>query len=429
MSGHQGFGGLLRQRNFRLLWIGETTSQLGNSMAAVAMPLLAVGVLHASNFVVASLTAANYLPWLVIGLPVGAWIDRLPVRPLMIIADLLSFLLYVSVPAAYWLDALTIGQVLVVALLSGACSVVFLTAYYVYLPCLVGTDELIEGNAKLQAGGAATRIGGPGLGGLLSQAIGPATTLLFNAASFLVSAACLSGIRATPSRPRPPRTTTIREDIAEGIRFVVHDRFLRPLAIFAALSNFALSGYLALIVVFLVRSVGLTSGITGVLLAIGGAGGLLGALGARRITARYGTSRGLVLNAACTTPFILLIPLTAPGPRLAFCVAGVMMLEGGLIITSVILGSFRQSYCPPQMLGRVATSMQILTYGTPVLGSLLAGGLASWLDPRNALWILLGVDVLAVALLLNPSFTKRRDLPKREPLAVRNVTAQLRPTD
>jgi MFS family permease len=81
------------------------------------------------------------------------------------------------------------------------------------------------------------------------------------------------------------------------------------------------------------------------------------------------------------------------------------------------------------MLGRVATSMQILTYGTPVLGSLLAGGLASWLGPRSALWILLGIDVLAVGLLLNPSFTRRRDLPEREPLAVRNVTAQLRTTD
>ncbi len=106
-----------------------------------------------------------------------------------------------------------------------------------------------------------------------------------------------------------------------------------------------------------------------------------------------------------------------------------MMLEGGLIITSVILGSFRQSYCPPEMLGRVATSMQILTYGTPVLGFLLAGGLASWLDPRTALSILLGIDVLAVALLFSPRFTKRPDLPEREPLAVRNVTAQLRPTD
>src|SRR6266516_7124061 len=139
MSGHPGFGGLLRQRNFRLLWTGETTSQLGNAMAGVAMPLLAVDVLHAGIFAVASMTAATYLPWVVIGLPAGAWVDRLPGRPLMITTDLLSLLLYASVPVAYWLGVLTIGQVLAVALLSGACSVVFLTAYYVCLPALVST--------------------------------------------------------------------------------------------------------------------------------------------------------------------------------------------------------------------------------------------------------------------------------------------------
>ncbi len=170
---------------------------------------------------------------------------------------------------------LTARQLLAVALLSGSCSVVFLTAYQVYLPALVSKADLIEGNAKLQAGGAVTRIGGPGLGGLASQAIGPAATLLFNAASFLVSAACLLGIRAGAGQLRRPRpATTIRHDIAEGIRFVAGNRFLRPMAIFAALQNFALAGYLALIVVFLVRSVGLRPGAVGVLLAVGGAGGL-----------------------------------------------------------------------------------------------------------------------------------------------------------
>jgi hypothetical protein len=243
VSGHRGFGGLLRQRSFRLLWSGETSSQLGNAMAGVAMPLLAVEVLHASNFAVASLTAAATLPWLVIGLFVGAWVDRLPARPVMIICDLVSLVLYASLPVAYWLGVLTFVQVLVVALLAGGCSVVFLTAYYVYLPALVSPADLIEGNAKLQAGGAATRIGGPGLGGLVSQAIGPAATLLFNAASFLISAACVSGIRAGAARrDRGGRTATIRQDIAQGIRFVATDRYLRRLAVFAAFYNLGLSG-------------------------------------------------------------------------------------------------------------------------------------------------------------------------------------------
>jgi MFS family permease len=424
MSKQRIFLGLLAQRNFRLFWTGETTSQLGNAMARVAMPLLAVDVLHASNFLVASITTAAYVPWLIIGLPIGAWIDRSRPRLLMIAADLLSLVLYSSVPIAYWLGALTISQVLAVALLTGVCSVVFLTGYQVFLPSLLKSDELIEGNAKIQAGGSATRIGGPGLGGLMSQLIGPAATLLFNAASFLVSAVCLFKIGRMTSQGRPPRqTSTIRKDILEGIRFVVQDPYLRPVAVFAALFNLGLSGYLALIVVFLVRSVGLTSGTVGVIMALGATGGLFGAFLARRLTTRYGTARTLIMNVACTTPFILLIPFTAPGIRLACCVVGVMMLEGGLIISTVILSSFRQSYSPREMLGRVATTMQILTYGTPVLGSLLAGSLASWFGPRVALWVLLGTNVLAGAVLLTPKFIGVRDLPTRKSMTYARESA------
>jgi MFS family permease len=412
------FGGLLRQHDFRLLWSGETVSSLGNAMAGVAMPLLAVQVLRAGNFAVASISAAAYLPWLIIGLPVGAWVDRRPARPLMIGADVLLLLLYASVPAAWWAGLLTTGQLVAVALLAGSCRVVFQTAYNVYLPALVRPDALIEGNAKLQAGGAAMRIGGPGLGGLLAQAAGPAVALLANAASFAVSAACLARIRGGAGQAgRPPdrRRATVRDDIRAGIRFVATDPFLRPLAVFATLSNFALSGYFALIVVFLVRSAGLAPGMAGALLAAGGVGGLLGALCVGRITAWFGTARGLVLTACGTAPFTLLIPFTGPGARLAFGVLGITMLEGGLITMSVISGSFRQSYCPPEMLARVATSTQMLSYSTLVLGPLVAGGLASWLGPADALRITLGCGLLAATLLLAPRFRKRRDLPVREP--------------
>jgi MFS family permease len=106
------FGGLLWHRNFRLLWIGETVSGAGNSMAAVGVPLLAVAVLHASTFAVSALTAAAYLPWLVIGLPAGAWVDRLPSRPLMVSCDIVSALLYGSLPVAAWIGVLTTGQLL-----------------------------------------------------------------------------------------------------------------------------------------------------------------------------------------------------------------------------------------------------------------------------------------------------------------------------
>ena len=260
--------GLLGQRNFRLLWTGETVSTAGNAMATVGVPLLAVTVLHASTFAVAALTAAAYLPWLVIGLPAGAWVDRLPPRPLMITCDVLSALLFASLPVAAWTGALSTPLVVAVALLAGAVNVFFATAYQVYLPSLVTRDELVEGNAKLQAGLSVASITGRGAVGL-AQAVGAAPSLLFNAGSFLVSAACLLRIRPPDRAPAafPPRSprrshpvrSTVRAEVAQGVRWVARDPYFRPLTLYAALSNLAYSGNLALVVVFLVRVVGLGS--------------------------------------------------------------------------------------------------------------------------------------------------------------------------
>jgi hypothetical protein len=286
-------GGLLWQRDFRLFWTGETISQLGDTMARVAMPLLAVLVLHASTFVVTVLTATAYLPWLLIGLPVGAWVDRLRCRPLMIACDLVAAVLYGSLPVAAWLGVLTIGQVVAVALLAGCADVFFGTAYQVYLPSIVTTGELVEGNTKLQGSASAAAIGGPGAAGLLAGTLGAAAALLANAISFLVSAACLLGIRGGGARtaPAPASRMGLRREIAEGVRYVAGDAYLRPLTIWASLVNFGLTGYAALSIVFLVRVVGLGPGPAGLLLAASGAGGLLGALVARRISIRFGTAR------------------------------------------------------------------------------------------------------------------------------------------
>lgn len=182
-------GGLLWHRDFRLLWGGETVSWLGNYMAVVAMPLLAVNVLHASNFAIGALVAAGYLPWLVIGLPAGAWVDQLPARRVMVTCDLVSTALYASVPVSAWAGGLTLGQLMIVALLAGTATVFFSTAYQVYLRTLLTPADLVEGNAKLQGSEAAAELAGPSLAGLVAQALGAAAALLANAASFLVSAA------------------------------------------------------------------------------------------------------------------------------------------------------------------------------------------------------------------------------------------------
>jgi hypothetical protein len=413
-------GGLLWQRNFRLLWIGETISGAGTAMAAAGVPLLAVTVLHASTFAVAALTAAAYLPWLVIGLPAGAWVDRLPVRPLMITCDVISTLLYASLPAAAWTGLLTTSLVAAVALLAGAANVLFATAYQVLLPSLVTAAELVEGNAKLQGSASVAAIGGRSAAGLAAEAVGAATALLFNAASFLVSAACLLRIQANVVPQRAPaRTTTVWPEISQAARFIARDPYLRPLSIYGATANLAYTGSTALLVVFLVRVAGFGPAAVGLLLATAGVGGVLGAMVARRLTGWLGTARALLLSALAAGLSSLLIPLTGTGPRAAWYVAGAAVASGGIAVGNIIAGSFRQAYCPPPMLGRITASMRLLVFGTIPLGALLAGGLATALGTRNALWIILAVYALSGTLLLTPAILSQRNLPASPPPASR----------
>ena len=446
LAGGRRFGGLLRQRSFRLLWIGETVSQLGNAMAVVGVPLVAVIVLHASTFVVGVLTAAGWLPWLVIGLPAGAWVDRLPARRVMIGCDMISAALYASVPVAAWAGALSVGLIIAVQLLGGAASVLFMTAYQVYLPSLVRPDELIEGNTKMQGSASAAAFAGPSLAGLVAQLVGAVTAVLCNAVSFVVSAACLVGARP-PGRPGSPtasarraglrraglrraglrraglrraglRRAGLRREIADGLLLVLRDPFLRQLSVFWAVANLALTGYAALLVVFLVRVVGLAPGAVGLLAAVPGVGGILGALLTGRITARFGTARGLLLSTLCAVPFGLLIPLTGPGPRLAFYVAGSLLVFTGIAVGNIIIAAFRQSYSPPGMCGRVTATMRFLIFGTSPVGALLGGSLGTWLGIRDALWLLLGAAALSGTLLLTRALTACRDLPRHPPPAL-----------
>lgn len=411
----------MRQRDFRLFWVGASVSEVGNALAVVAMPLLVVTVLDADAFTVGLLTAFAFLPWLLISLPAGAWIDKLPPRRVMVVSDLASGISYASIPVAAWLDVLTIEHVLAIALFAGIANVFFDTAYQVELANIVAKPDLVEGNTKLQASVSFSRLGGSSLGGLIVQAIGAASALLVNALSFFVSMACLLRIKHADTRresaenEKPPEQGNVLRSIAEGARFVVRDPYFRPLTLWAAVSNFGLTGHDALIVIFLVRDVGLGPELIGVLMAAGGIGAVAGTLLAGRLVRRFGTSRGLLVCSTFIIPFVILIPLTAPGAGLVFYVAGIMLCVIGIAVTNVIVASFRQSYSPDGMLGRITATTRFLLNGIYPVGALAAGALGTWIGTRGALWIMLGFVAFAGVLLLTPTFLRRRDLPGQDP--------------
>jgi hypothetical protein len=328
----------------------------------------------------------------------------------MLVCDGVSAALFVSIPLAAWLGVLTIAQLLVVALFTGAANVFFSTAYRAYLPSLVATEDLLEGNAKLQGSASATQVAGPGAGGLIAQAFGAAGGMLVDAASFAVSAICLWRIRSREVPHATPRRS-LRLEIAEGLQFVGQDVYLRTFMTFGGAANLLLTGYQAILIVFLVRTVGLGSGSVGLLLAGSSVGGVLGALVARRIAARFGTARGMLLCKVGAAPFGLGIAMADRGLGIVLALVGGGVMIGGIVAGNVISGGFLQSYCPSSIYGRVSTSMQVVNFGTMPLGAVLGGLFAGWIGLRPTMWLMLSLFVLSTLILLASPVRALRDLP------------------
>lgn len=401
--------------NFRLLWLGETTSGLGNSLATLILPLIATLTLQSSVFEVSLVAASAWVPWIFLGLPVGAWVDRLPLRPIMIACDLISALLFASVPLVWWLGFLSLPYLLMVSLLAGAASVFFSTAYHVYIPSLLTEQQLLSGNAKLQGAGSVAQVAGPGLAGPLAKLVGTVPSLLFNAATFLVSALCLSLIRgkAVDREPQESEPGSLLQQIQKGVKFVVRDRSLRPLVIYGALGNVMLMGYEAIQVPYLVRTLGASSVTVGLLVGCASIGGVLGSLLVTPVTKRFGTVRGLFVFLLGTVPFGLLIPLAGTGWQIVLFGFGVLIPVAGVVASNIILNAFRQTYCPPRLLGRVVSGTMFINLGALPVGAVLRGVLGSVVGLRPTMWIMMTGLIAVGAVLFFSPVRGTRDLPTK----------------
>ncbi|PRY41654.1 MFS transporter [Umezawaea tangerina] len=407
--------GSVTGREFRLFWFGETTSLLGNGIAVVALPLVAVLTLHASTFVVGLLTSVAHLPWLVLGLPAGAWVDRLARRPVMLVADAVSFVAFLSVPIAAWADVLTIPHLLAAAFVCGCASVFFTTAQRAFLPTLLSDKELLAGNARLQGSQSTAEVIGPGLAGMLVQFFGAVAGLAANALSFLVSWLCLRAIRITEPPPPPPpevRRRRLRTEVGDGLRFLFRDPVLRTLAAYSAVSNIALTAMSSIEVAFLVRTVGTGEAVVGAVLTLCGLGGVLGALLSHRLSRRYGSARAAVGCLLVAAPFTLLFPLTSQGAGLAFFVGGGVGVGAGAVAANIITDTFRQRYCPPDLIGRISASAAVISFGAITVGGLLGGTLGELCGVRETLWMMAGLQVSATAILLRSPIRRMHDFPE-----------------
>jgi MFS family permease len=380
-------GGLWRQSDFLKLWSAETVSQFGTQISQLALPLAAIDVLHASAFEVAALTTVEFLPFLLVSLPAGVWVDRLPRRPILIAGDLARAALLASIPIAYFFDALTIWQLFGVGFFVGIATVFFDIAYQSYLPALVEREQIIDGNSKLEISRSAAQTGGPGLAGLLIGFLKAPPAILIDAVSFLASGLFILGIRKTETslKERAPRRK-MRVELREGLSYVLRHPYLKNIAACTALFNFFGSVAFAILLVFARRELHLSPLAIGVAFTVGNLGAMLAAFTANRISSRLGVGRTIILASVVGGPTYLVRPF-APHGHAALAVIIPALVVGTFVnvVYNIAQVSLRQAITPERIQGRMNSVMRFIVWGTIPLGSITGGALASQIGLKQTL--------------------------------------------
>jgi Na+/melibiose symporter-like transporter len=389
-KGGAGPGSLWRNGDFMKLWGGETFSQLGSQITQIALPLTAIIVLHAGAVAVGLLASAQYAPILV-SMFAGPWVDRHRTRRVMMLIHLGRAGLVSTVPLLYAFHALSMAPLFATAFAAGCLTALFNIIYISYMPSIVAGSVIIDANAKLEATYTLAGIGGPGIGGVLVQALTAPFAILADAATYIVAAAVTSRIRHVdvPAIPDPDAPSTLAQ-ARQGITSILRHPVLRPIALSAGCFNLFGSGVFVLYLLYGTRSLHLSPGALGAMLAISGTAGIAGTLVVQRISRKLGTGRTLVWSMALGSVPLGLIPAAA-GARpvvIAMLVTGLIFNGFGLTVCNVLSLSLRAAVVAPEQLGSLTASFRALSNGTLPLGGLLAALLGGEFGTRAALAIL-----------------------------------------
>jgi predicted MFS family arabinose efflux permease len=401
-------------RHFWTFWSASAVSGLGTAVTAVALPLTAISVLHATAFQVSVVTAAGYVAWLVIGLPAGVISQRLPLRGVQVAMDLIRCAAIASIPLAWYAGVLTVPQLVLAALAVSFSTVLFDVSNSTFLPSIVPRDSLAARNSVTSATHATTELAGPSLGGLLVQTAGAVPALVVDAVSYVLSALLL---RSLPARQveRPEAWPRVGTMVREGWRFVVSHPVMRPCMIGATTVNFVCGGQLALLPLYLVRGLGVSPLVVGLLLATEGVGSLVGASLTPWLVRRLASGRAVRLASVTTAAAALLLPLATGQLGIALFALGNAAFAAGVVVFSICTRTHRQLASPPELLSRVMATVRFVSWGAIPVGSLTAGLVASSLGARGALVVVCLLAGLTPAVVFSSSLRRLVTLEDLEP--------------
>ena len=383
---------LWRHPDFLRFWAAASVSLVGDAVTRLALPLVAITLLDASPFEVGVLGAAQLGPFLLVGLPAGAIIDRIErVLRLMVFADLARAAVLLSVPLAYAVGALSLVQLYAVAFVTGVLTVFFDNASSSYLPSLLERRLLVDGNSKLEVSRSGAQIAGPGIAGALIELTSAPAALVADALSFLASGALIARIRrparAAEARPKGLRLGALRHEVIEGARYLFRHPHLRAIALTTTTANFFRSALVAVLLVYLVREAGASAGAIGLAFALGNVGFLAAVLVAPTAARRFGIGRTMRVAVSAFGPAAVLVAAAPVG----WAVVAVAVMEFvdsfGIGLHGVNQMSLRQAVTPEPLRGRVAATLRLGMFGAMPLGTLLGGTLGTLVGLRPALWV------------------------------------------
>lgn len=380
--------------DFSTFWVGQTISTLGTSFTTFALPLL-VYTLTGSSLDLALTVVVAVLPYMLFGLVIGAWVDRINRKRIMMITDVARALVIASLPVFAAFSLLSIWWVYLVAFVSSTLSICFDAANFAAVPSLMSRDDLVWANGRIQGGYAVARVIGPLLAGLLLVVIQLPLLFLIDAGSFLASAMSLALIQTSfNAEGRQAKATTIRQDILEGLRYILGHPTLRSITLLLLVVNFLLPTALAQLVLLAKQGYSATDAQVGWLYAAGGLGTAIVSLSAGRLPERG------KLGLLCLGALALEGLMTAAGGLLSsyWTLLPVWTLRGGGDVLFIICTySITQAIVPNELLGRVITFMRVVSWSLSALGALIGGFLIEKTKQVSPVYVGIGLLIFGCA--------------------------------
>ncbi|ASS75392.1 MFS transporter [Tumebacillus algifaecis] len=412
------FTGLWKHPDFMKLWTGQTLSMFGAQITTLALPLIAALMLNVNAVQMGMLTAIGYLPYILFSLFVGVWVDQLRRRPIMILTDVIRGVGLLVIPYAAWEGFLTFELLCTISFLVGTASVFFDIAYMSYLPSIVKTEELVEGNSKLEFSNSASQISGQAIGGALVQLLTAPVAILINGITFFISAFTLIIIKRKedkPSLPEEKEDNNVFQNIRDGLKFVFGNTILARITVATGLFNLFGLAMEAIYILYVTRELSLSPFMLGLIFTMSGVGAMAGAAVAGKVAEKLSLGKTLVLSLALAGVFYLLVPLSS---LLSVTLAIIVLMVSQFVDAAMIViyninqRSLRTAITPDHLQGRMNASLRFIIFGSIPVGAMLGGFLGDAIGTQWTLVVGAAGMLISSGVILTSSVAKLDKIPE-----------------